>query len=40
MIYFPGTVTDYEIFKQWLIKNTPINPQVEGRMTFEWQTDN
>jgi len=34
--HIAGNVTDYEIFKQWLIKNTPINAQIEGRLTFEY----
>ena len=31
-----GTVSDYEIFKEWLMKNTPINHKVDGRIIFEY----
>merc|ERR1719193_2100177 len=37
--YLPGTITDYEVFKEWLIKNTPIDIVTEGRLTYDFDED-
>jgi 2',3'-cyclic-nucleotide 2'-phosphodiesterase (5'-nucleotidase family) len=34
-----GTQTDYEVFEQYVVANTPINVVIEGRITINYGVD-